>query len=151
MFSKACEYGIRAMILTAWRSQDGDRVNIGEISKHIGSPAAFTAKIMQQLVREGLVSSHKGPYGGFSISPDEAKRVRLSQVVAAIDGESIYRGCGLGLSECSDEKPCPVHHRFVAVREELRRMLEQTSIHDLCSGLDNGLTFLIRDIKEQCN
>ncbi|MCF8258792.1 MAG: Rrf2 family transcriptional regulator, partial [Flavobacteriales bacterium] len=107
MFSKACEYGIRAMILTAWRSQDGGRVNITEISERIGSPTAFTAKVMQQLVREGLLSSHKGPTGGFSISPDEAKRVRLSQVVGAIDGDSIYRGCGLGLSECSDERPCP--------------------------------------------
>ena len=148
MFSKACEYGIRAMILTAWRSQDGDRVNITEISERIGSPAAFTAKVMQHLVKAGLVSSLKGPTGGFSISPVDAKRVQLSQVVAAIDGDSIYRGCGLGLSECSDEKPCPVHDRFVAVREELRIMLEQTSIHDLCTGLDSGLTFLTRDLIE---
>jgi len=144
MFSKACEYGIRAMILTAWRSREGGRINIGEISEQIGSPSAFTAKVMQQLVRDGLVSSLKGPTGGFYLSPQQMAEVRLSQVVAAIDGDSIYRGCGLGLSECSDEMPCPVHDRFVAVREELRQMLETTRIKDLCEGLDTGTTFLNR-------
>ena len=68
----------------------------------------------------------------------------LSDIVFAIDGDHIYTGCGLGLPQCSDEMPCPVHHKFVSVREGLREMLENTSIIELTKDLNKGLSFLKR-------
>lgn len=65
MFSKTCEYAIRAMIFIAQRSKDGQRVGIREIAKGIDSPEHFIAKILQQLARKGVVASVKGPNGGF--------------------------------------------------------------------------------------
>ncbi|PKP39743.1 MAG: transcriptional regulator [Bacteroidetes bacterium HGW-Bacteroidetes-13] len=144
MFSKACEYGIRATVYIAVQSLKERRVNLKEIAKAIESPEAFTAKILQQLVKSNLIDSTKGPSGGFEINKIQFKQIKLSQIVSAIDGDSIYTGCGLGLKECDENKPCPVHDKFKNIRDELRQMLETTSIEELSLGLKEGLTFLKR-------
>lgn len=144
MFSKACEYGIRAMLYIAEQSQKDNRVNIKEISSAIDSPEAFTAKVLQQLARNGIVDSLKGPTGGFSIPKERLSEIKLQDIVYAIDGDQIYRGCGLGLPECNDERPCPVHHKFADVRDGLQNMLETTTVKELATGLNKGLTFLKR-------
>ncbi|RMG25187.1 MAG: Rrf2 family transcriptional regulator [Bacteroidetes bacterium] len=144
MFSKACEYGIRAAIFIALQSLQGRRVSLKSIAAEINSPEAFTAKILQQLVRSGLVESLRGPGGGFSIPGDRIAQIRLSEIVYAIDGDKLYEGCGLGLEQCDARYPCPLHDKFVEVRRDLRNMLEQTSLDELLTGLEVGLTYLRR-------
>ena len=144
MFSKACEYGIRATLLIATHSLTGVRVNVKDIAQETGSPVAFTAKILQQLVRGGIVRSVQGATGGFEIGREQMEQIRLDQIVSAIDGDQIFTGCGLGLKICNALKPCPVHERFAAVRDELKTMLEETSVLELALGLMDGLTFLKR-------
>lgn len=144
MFSKACEYGIRATLHIAVQSEMGTRVSLKDIAKAIDSPEAFTAKILQLLAKNGIVTSVKGPAGGFEITTKDAHRIKLSHIVAAIDGDSIYKGCGLGLKTCNENKPCPVHDKFKLIREELRNMLESTSISELSETVHDGLTFLRR-------
>jgi Rrf2 family iron-sulfur cluster assembly transcriptional regulator len=144
MFSKACEYGIRAIIHIAVLSQDGKRVGLKEIAKEINSPEAFTAKILQILSKNDLVESTKGPTGGFEISMHQMKELKLSDVVSAIDGDSIYKGCGLGMKECSEKHPCPMHDKFKKIRNELKKMLENTTIYTLALDQKNGRTFLKR-------
>ena len=142
MFSKACEYGIKATIYIAEKSKDGYRVSLKDIAHETNSPVAFTAKILQILAKNNIVNSLKGPTGGFEIDLNRMAQVTLDQIVAAIDGDKIYKGCGLGLSECSDTKPCPVHEKFAKVREELKSMLESTSIYELSESTKKGLTYL---------
>lgn len=74
----------------------------------------------------------------------EARRIRLSQIVACIDGDAIYRGCALGLAPCNAREPGPLHESFLQVREDQRHMLETTTLHDLVSGLREGRTVLKR-------
>ncbi|MCB0629735.1 MAG: Rrf2 family transcriptional regulator [Saprospiraceae bacterium] len=145
MFSKACEYGIKAALYIATQSLQGARVNLKEIAREINSPEAFTAKILQQMARNGIVDSVKGPYGGFQITSERISVIKLSEIVSAIDGDAIYRGCALGLEQCNAEKPCPLHDKFVSIRTELRRMLEGTTLYELANGLEIGLTFLKRN------
>lgn len=144
MFSKACEYGIRSIIYIASRSIEGDRVKIGEVAENVNSPVAFTAKILGALVKHNIVQSVKGPYGGFYLEASKMKTIKISDIVYAIDGDSIYNGCGLGLSECDSKKPCPLHDRFVKIRADLKNMLNNTTIIDLAEGLKSGKTMLIR-------
>ena len=66
----------------------------------------------------------------------------LADIVFAIDGNSIYEGCALGFDTCNATKPCPIHDKFVNVREELKKMLLNTSLYELATGLEVGLTFL---------
>lgn len=144
MFSKACEYGIKATIFIAQNSTLGTRVNLKKIAIAIDSPEAFTAKILQLLVKNQIISSEKGAAGGFTIAEDNLRTVNLAAIVNAIDGDKIYKGCGLGLETCNELKPCPMHEKFKVVRDGLREMLENTTVSELASGLDIGITFLKR-------
>lgn len=144
MFSKSCEYAIKATIYIAVQSNQDIRVGLKDIAREIASPEAFTAKILQQLSRNNIINSIKGPNGGFQIDKKEMSKVKLSQIVLAMDGDSVFKGCGLGFKECSGKMPCPVHEKFKIVRNELKKMLENTSILELSLGLTNGLTFLHR-------
>ncbi|SRX55128.1 Rrf2 family transcriptional regulator [Aequorivita sp. CIP111184] len=140
MFSKACEYGIRAVLFIAQQSQQNLRPNITEIAKAVDSPEPFTAKVCQQLARENMIRSRKGPNGGFYLEKDST--LKLAEIVAVIDGDAIFNGCGLGLRECSSEKPCPVHDQFQEVRIGLKKMCENTTILQLADKLQKGETFL---------
>ncbi|MBS1581829.1 MAG: Rrf2 family transcriptional regulator [Bacteroidetes bacterium] len=142
MFSKACQYAIRAITLLAMEGRKGRRMALVEIAERTGTPRAFTAKVLQQLVRAGLLDSVKGPGGGFDLPPQKARQVTLSMVVKAIDNDDVYRGCGMGLPQCNARKPCPLHEQFQHVRENLRIMLESTNLHDLSMDLERGVTFL---------
>lgn len=144
MFSKSCEYAIKATIYIAVQSNQDNRVGLKDIAKEIASPEAFTAKILQQLSRNNIINSIKGPNGGFQIDKKEMTKIKLSQIVLAMDGDAIFKGCGLGFKECSEKKPCPVHEKFKVIRNELKNMLENTSVYELSIGLTKGLTFLHR-------
>tara|TARA_R100001369_G_scaffold92335_3_gene136848 strand:+ start:2626 stop:3147 length:522 start_codon:yes stop_codon:yes gene_type:complete len=144
VFSKACEYGIKATAYVAQQSLQNRRVSLKEIADEVGSPIAFTAKILHQLAKNNILDSTKGPYGGFQISKERIDDIKLSDVVYAIDGDSVYMSCGLGLEKCNANKPCPVHNKFAAVREGLKQMLQVTSLFELATGLEKGLTFLKR-------
>jgi Rrf2 family protein len=144
MFSKACEYGIRAAAYIALQSEKGYRVGLKDIAIAIDSPEAFTAKILQQLSRNDLIQSSKGPQGGFEMSPRQLKTVMLSNVVSTIDGDSIYKSCGLGLKTCNAKRPCPLHHEFLEIREKLRIMLETTPVRKLAGVLEAGEAILKR-------
>jgi len=142
MFSKACEYAIKAAIFIATKSYEGKRVSPKEISAEINSPQAFTAKILQALVKHNIVNSVKGAYGGFEIDKNNISNVKLAQIVNAIDGDSIYSGCGLGLETCDENHPCPVHDKFKGVRDELKLMLEETNLEELALNIKSGTSFL---------
>ena len=142
MFSRTCEYGIRATLHIADRSLQNERVSLKYIAETIDSPEAFTAKILQQLARVGIISSIKGPNGGFEIEAGKLETLVLAEIVRAIDGESIFIGCGLGLKVCDENRPCPVHNRFKLIRNELRSMLENTKVADMARSLNDGLSFL---------
>ena len=144
MFSKACEYGIKAIIYIATQSLKDERVKIADIVENVGSPEAFTAKILGALTKHDIVKSYTGPYGGFEIDTNRMKITKVSEIVFAIDGDSIYNGCGLGLSECSNVQPCHMHNKFVKIRGELKIMLETTTIYDLAIGLKSGESILMR-------
>lgn len=74
MFSKSCEYALRALVYIAKCSLDGDKVQQRDITAKLESPDAFTAKIVQQLSKNKFIRSMKGPTGGYFISVDEMKK-----------------------------------------------------------------------------
>ncbi|MFL0685610.1 MAG: RrF2 family transcriptional regulator [Algoriphagus aquaeductus] len=104
MFSKACKYAINSMVFLATLPEGQERAGLKDIAFATNSPEAFTAKILQTLVRENLLLSIKGPHGGFEIS-EEGRKTPLYRIVQVIDGDSIFIGCALGLQECSEKHP----------------------------------------------
>lgn len=142
MFSKTCEHAIKAVIFLARHSLDGQRANLKEIASGIESPVAFTAKILQLLVKKGIILSHQGAYGGFEMDVNTLKDLKLMQVVLAVDGDRIITDCVLGMHECSGENPCPFHEKYAPVRFSLVAAMETTTIYDLAVKLKLGKSTL---------
>jgi Rrf2 family protein len=149
MFSRSCEYAIRAMIYVAQKSGDNNRVSLKEIAKGTDSPEYFIAKIMQELSRKKLVHSIKGPNGGFFMDEHDLN-TSLADIVLAIDGNAIYSDCMLGLKTCSEVNPCPVHHEYKTIKSRLINMLEKNTIGEFNSKLDSGLFFL-KNLNDQAS
>jgi Rrf2 family protein len=141
MFSKACEYAIRAVLYISVKSVAGTRLGIKEIAKEIGSPEPFTAKILQTLSRDGIIQSAKGPNGGFYLD-GKTKPISLDMIVKAIDGADVLHSCALGLKECSDQFPCPIHDDIKAYKNRLRDVLKKRTVQQLADGLSSGVTYL---------
>lgn len=141
MFSKTCEYAIRAMIFIAQRSMEGKKAGIKEIASGIDSPEHFIAKILQDLGRRGLVQSFKGPTGGFYLDKASLKN-SLADIVIAVDGDKLFSGCGLGLKYCSETKPCPIHNNFKKLRKDIYDMLKAARLGDFPGQLEQKLAFL---------
>ena len=141
MFSKTCEYAIRALIFIAQQSSKNNRVGIKDIAAGIDSPEYFIAKILQDLSRKGFVQSAKGPNGGFFMDADNLK-TSIADIVKEVDGDKLFTGCGLGLKACSEDHPCPIHSEFKKVRSEIKEMFEQSTLQLFVENLDLEITYL---------
>ncbi len=144
MFSKSCEYGIKATLFIAQKSQRGKRVSLKEIAAAIDSPIAFTAKILQVLAKASIVNSTKGLHGGYEIEKERLPKISLKQIVQAIDGNRIFDGCALGLKICNAKEPCPMHSQFVIIRNKLSETLALSNLPNVAMDLNLGLTVLKR-------
>ena len=142
MFSKACEYGIRATIYVAKQTQEGKKVGLKDIAKEIGSPEAFTAKTMQILTKNLIIDSTRGPNGGFEIPESRLHKIKLYHIVKAIDGESLLQKCGLGFKGCDPAHPCPLHNQYKDIKQQIKGMLENTNLAMLAEGFEDGKTYL---------
>ena len=143
MFSKTCEYALRAMLFVGQKSKNGNKTGIRAIAEGIDSPEHFIAKILQELSRKHLIHSTKGPNGGFYLTGQDME-CPLADIVKAIDGDKIFSGCGLGLKECSEKNPCPIHNRFKEIRKEIHGMLQSARLNDFNEQLEKKLAFLKR-------
>lgn len=141
MFSKSCEYAIKAMIFVAQKSSEEQRVGVKEIAKGTDAPEHFIAKIMQDLSRRKLIHSVKGPNGGFYMDSHDLKN-SIADIVKAIDGDSIYTDCVMGLKACSEKNPCPVHFEYKEIKKNLIKMIEHNTLADFKEKLESGKFFL---------
>lgn len=141
MLSYTCKAAIKAVLYLATRIEQDNRASIKDIAEAIQASEHTAAKMLQQLARQQIIHSVKGPSGGFYISREQFRQP-LMHIVAAIDGAGIFRDCGLGLSQCSETHPCPIHHQYKDAREKIRKLFEQTTIQDLSHKLEKGLTFI---------
>ena len=126
IFSKKCEYGLQGVLYLAAHLEE-QVISSEDISKKLGIPKEFISKILQSLTESGIVESKKGKNGGFILARAPSK-IRLIDVVAAIDGLDIFNSCVLGFPECSPDHPCPVHHQWGDLRTKAYSMLTEETI-----------------------
>ena len=143
MVSKTCEYAIRAMLFVAQKSKGNTKVGVKQIARAIGSPEPFVAKILQDLVRKGMLLSAKGPTGGFYLDRAGMKN-SLADVVIAVDGDTLFTGCVLGLKSCSAAMPCPVHEEYAVIRKQIKNLMQDAKLGDFNTSLELGEKYLKR-------
>jgi Rrf2 family protein len=132
IYSRSAEYAIRACIDMA-ELETGTFAMVKQIAERTGAPSHFLSKILQQLAREGLLRSNKGPTGGFCLRMP-AQEMSLWTIVSTIDGTERYQRCSVGFAECNDDQPCPMHDGWKALRAGVMGYLEGTSISDLAKA-----------------
>ena len=143
MLSQKCKYAIRAVLLLSLEQRNDKLMGAREIATALKMPFAFTGKILQELVKKGIISSTKGPKGGFYLSKQDLNHP-LIRIVEAIDDISFFNSCGLGLSECSEEHPCPVHDTFKIARDNLLTLFKTKLIKDLSDEILRNKLSLVR-------
>lgn len=137
MLSKTTEYAIRALIYLESVTKKGHKAGVEEVAQAIDSPKAFTAKVLQKLARAGLITSQKGPAGGFFL-PEHQQAIYLIEVIKAIEGNHVFQRCGLGLEMCNDHEPCPIHDQYRGIRDSFRDLMARETIQNLAVKLELG-------------
>ena len=130
MFNKETEYALRGLIYIKLQNLKNRRPGTVEISKEIDAPPFFTAKILQRLVRTGFLESIKGKGGGFyfnTAKPD----LPLKKLISATEGDRSFSGCGIGLKNCDENNPCPLHEKYAPIREAINSLVTGETVESL--------------------
>lgn len=142
MFSKTAEYALRATIFIAQKGTPEHKLGIDEIAKAIDSPQSFTAKILQMLTKDNkIVSSARGPHGGFYVTR-QSKKLPARTILEAVEEDDILKKCVLGLKQCSEIKPCPMHAEYKMIRQQLNLLFENTTIQHLVDEMNKDHIFI---------
>ena len=140
--SRRAEYAIRALVEIAGLNEH-EFALVRDIAAKTGIPKQFLAKILQDLAREGLLKSAKGPHGGFRLAAAPAQ-ISMRRVVEIADGSGKLERCVLGQEDCDDRASCGAHDSWMPVRSRIIDYLEGTSIADLANGLGEKRRLLSR-------
>jgi len=137
MFSKTTEYAIRAIIFLSVKTDINKLKGLSDIAVELNFPEAFLGKVLQNLVRAGLIVSVKGPGGGFYINGNTLN-ITILDIVEILEGLNFLNKCGLGMHLCNKENPCPIHDEYKSVSENIRKALSYKSIKDISEDVKSG-------------
>ncbi len=138
MLSSTCKYALRAVLYLAVHASEGQKIGIKQISKDLEIPTPFLGKILQTLAKHRLLTSTKGPNGGFGlgISPEE---IRLMDVVEIIDGMDNFNRCVIGVKYCNEqENQCALHTRYAHLRNEIKEIFSSETVAKLAEEVNAG-------------
>ncbi len=126
--SEAGSIAIHALALIAGRDRSG-KTSSSEIAKTFGISRNHLSKVMQQLVKAGLLESDRGPAGGFRLakSPD---RISLLDIYRVTEGSLSLKQCLLNKKFCFGEK-CVMGGLLAKINKELYGYLKNTSLKDI--------------------
>ena len=141
MLSNSSKYAIKAVLFLALHSSKDNKVMVKDISKPINVPQAYIAKLLQELVKEKIISSVKGPKGGFYLDETNLTHSIMS-IINVIDGEEKLNSCMLSLEKCNEEKPCPLHNVLSSSRNQILKSLRTKTIKDIVKEVKLENAFL---------
>jgi Rrf2 family protein len=129
MFDLSSQYAIRAMIYLA-QLEPGRLVQAHIMAKELSLPAPYLSKILQQMVKDGLTVSRKGPSGGFALArkPEE---IRLYDLLDSFQKIHRVESCILGDATCSDDDPCALHSFWKQMRDTFVNTMQSMKLSDL--------------------
>jgi Rrf2 family protein len=130
MFNKETEYALRGLIYIKLQNIKGRRPGTAEVSRGIEAPPFFVAKILQRLVRNGFLESLKGKGGGFFFDPEKPD-LPLKKLISAIEGDKSFSGCGIGLKNCDENNPCPLHDKYAPIRDSINKLVSGATVQSL--------------------
>ena len=136
--TRAADYAVRVMVHLAGLPS-GSSVARPELTRATNTPDSFLAKVLQQLVQAGMITSRRGSGGGFrlAIAPDT---VSLLDVIEAIEGPTQLNACLEPGPSCERKSWCAAHVIWVEAQAALQRVLRSASIAELAERSCNAAT-----------
>ncbi len=129
--TRGADYGTLGILYLA--RQPRDRVVlISEIAKAQGVPESYLAKIFQDLAKAGLVRSHRGARGGFTLARS-SQDITLRQIIEAIEGPLALNRCLDPREGCECSPECPVHSALAKAQQTLVSALDGVTLHSLAA------------------
>lgn len=145
MLSNACKYAIRSILYLAIHNEEGRKIGVKKIAEELETPQPFLSKLLQQLSKSNLVSSAKGPNGGFYLSKNDIEN-SVWDIIKCIDGTKKFDQCFMGLTSCDDTKPCPVHFTVAPFKKKIMKDFRDKSIKTLVSEIvEKGRHISLKD------
>lgn len=142
MLSTSSKYALKAVLYLALHTNNDRKMKVKEMSSQVTVPKAYLAKLLQDLAKRNLISSTRGPKGGFYLS-ERNKSQPLSSIIYAIEGHKSLNSCLIGLDYCNEDKPCPLHHLLSASRDQILNVIETVTIEAFAADLEAKKTFLL--------
>lgn len=129
LLSNTCTYGIRAAMLVSARTgtDKTEYLSIKQIARQLDVSFYFLTKVLQVLTHARIMESHKGPSGGVRLARP-AKSIVLMDIVEAMNEEDVFESCIMGLPDCTDANPCPLHKKCDQAMTMLRKLFETTNL-----------------------
>ncbi len=129
--TRAADYAVRVMIYLAMLAP-GERASLPSVVEATGAPDSFLSKVLQSLTRACLITSRRGPAGGFEIS-SLGRQASMRDVVEAIDGPISLNVCVSQRRSCPRKSWCPAHPVWAKAQEALLEVLSSAKVADLAS------------------
>jgi Rrf2 family protein len=130
MLSKSSKYAIRAVLHIAQVASEEHKIGSKKIANELDIPAPFLAKTLQELTKKDIISSIKGPHGGFYLTALN-KQKSLLDIIECIDGIDKFNECFMGEHACNDDAPCVVHHIYMPFKKQFIDKLTTNSIIEM--------------------
>lgn len=135
MFSKTISYAIQALAYLTIHSEEREYIPISEIADNLSIPYHFLKKILADLSQNGILQSHRSSKGGVKLAK-QARKILLLDIITLFDGSGVFNECIIGLPNCGDAKPCPLHSSWAVERNRLRLLFSTTNLADLAKRVE---------------
>ena len=135
--SKKADYALIAMKHLAINRDGAVSVSAREIAEQYDIPIELMAKVLQRLVRRGLLVSHQGTHGGYRLSRPSSL-ISVADVIQAIDGPFSVTACSTENSGCDQYSKCSVRDPLWQIRERIAAALATVSVAELAADQIKG-------------
>ncbi|NLG87343.1 MAG: Rrf2 family transcriptional regulator [Firmicutes bacterium] len=126
------DYALRALAYLALHANQV--VTAGEIAESQEVPLEFLQKILQRFVKSGMVKSHRGAQGGFSLAQEPAE-ITVLNIVEVMQGPVVMNRCLLGKNGCPRAPKCPLKKSWIDMEEKIAAYMSGITLQDLVDEL----------------
>ncbi len=141
MLSNASKYAIRSVLFLAEKSSKIQKFGAKHIADELEIPLHFIAKLLQLLVKAKIISSTKGPRGGFFTTEKDMEN-SVCTILDEIETGDVFEPCFMGLPRCGDENPCPVHHIVAPFKDAILEKFKHQSIAEFSKEIEEEGSYL---------
>jgi FeS assembly SUF system regulator len=135
--SKKADYGLVLMTQFVRSADHVTNLSARELARQTRLPLPMVSKVLKALAREGLLVSHRGPSGGYSLSR-KPEHISVAEVLTAVEGPIAVTECLDDTGGCRQQQVCPVKTNWERVNFAIKNVLDAVTLQDMIEPLPEG-------------